>query len=170
MTTRSEYFRAYRKEKGATIARQRKARKAAAKPPRLILGIDGEGYSLANGEHRYSYMAANSADGSYVSELASPRGRGLTHEEVFEWLLELPSHAILVGFALGYDRSKWFETLPEPVIYALVHPETRRFAERPDHLLLVSPRRDVQVGCLSPHAMNAVGVGRDRLFRLLAPE
>lgn len=83
------------------------------------IGIDGEGYTDARGRHRYTFVAACSSTGP-VDELYAPKG--VRAEEVFEWLLGLPK-ALLVGFFLGYDRTMWMRTLPNEVIYGLLHPE-----------------------------------------------
>jgi hypothetical protein len=112
-----------RKRDRRAYDRGRGARKAArpAGPP-VIIGIDGEGYTDARGRHRYTYMAASTAEGC-VSELESKSG--LHFEQVAEWLLSLPKHALLVGFSLGYDRAKWLQSLPDEVVYAVEHPELR---------------------------------------------
>jgi hypothetical protein len=44
---------------------------------------------------------------------------------VFEFLLALPRDALCVGFSLGYDFTKWIESLPDHTVYALTHPDER---------------------------------------------
>lgn len=87
-----------------------------------IIAIDGEGYTDDNGNHRYTYMAAASAN-ELVSEVENPRG--LRTVEVFEFLLDLPKEALKTGFSLGYDITKWIEDMPNGAIYQLNHPESR---------------------------------------------
>jgi len=53
--------------------------------------------------------------------------QGLSSREIFEFLTTLPSKdALFVGFALGYDITKWIEDLPSRDIYRLCRPEERR--------------------------------------------
>lgn len=115
--SRADYFRAYNAERG------RRASKAETSGERLVIGIDGEGYTLKNGSHRYVYMAAASPHGT-VSELRNPKG--LSAEQVFAWLLTLPRKALLVGFSLGYDRTKWVESWPDERVWRLMRPEERK--------------------------------------------
>jgi DNA polymerase type B, organellar and viral len=91
--------------------------------PRRVIGIDGEGYTLKSGAHRYVYLAACDAEG-LVSDLSRPKG--IAFPELAEWLLSLPRSAMLVGYSLGYDRCKWVESLPDAAVYSLMHPEERR--------------------------------------------
>lgn len=114
--TRVRDRRAYDKKRGARKGIKRDS------GPREVIGIDGEGYTTAKGEHLYVYMAASGVDG-LISELDTPKGA--TFREVADWLLSLPKHAILVGFSLGYDRCKWLQSLPDEVVYAVEHPELR---------------------------------------------
>lgn len=115
---RAAYFRAYNARKG----RRASARERSPRGGRLVLGIDGEGYTTADGRHLYVYLAASDTEG-LVSDVRNPKG--LTADEVFAWLLTLPRKAMLVGFALGYDRTKWVESWPDDRIYRLMHPESR---------------------------------------------
>jgi len=88
-----------------------------------IIAIDGEGYTTPGGAHRYTYLAACDEAG-LVRELRAPRG--VTAEEVLGFLAELPPSALLVGFALGYDRTKWVESWPDAAVWALLRPEERQ--------------------------------------------
>ena len=100
------------------------------KSERPILALDGEGYSLADGRHLYTYLACCSAEG-LVSEVEN--SRGLDTEQVFDWLVSLPRGALLVGYSLGYDTSKWCEAMGDRQLWDLNHPETRpgRFGPKP---------------------------------------
>lgn len=115
--SRAAYFKAYNRKKG------RRASAGEVRGERLVLGIDGEGYSLPDGSHRYVYMAACSRAG-LVGDVRNPKG--LTADEVFRFLLSLPRKALLVGFALGYDRTKWVESWPDERIWRLMHPDDRQ--------------------------------------------
>jgi len=114
---RADYFRSYNRKKG------RRASAAEARGDRLVIGIDGEGYSARDGSHRYVYLAAASPKG-LVSHVRNKRG--LTASQVFAWLLSLPKKALLVGFALGYDRTKWVESWPDERVWRLMRPEARQ--------------------------------------------
>ena len=70
-----------------------------------------------------SRQAACTED-TLVSALYRPRG--IRSEEVFDWLLALPQGSLCVGFSLGYDRTKWFESMPDERVWKLMHPEARR--------------------------------------------
>lgn len=87
------------------------------------IGIDGEGYTLKSGKHRYTYMAACTSD-ELVSELYD--AKGLKTKDILNWILALPGKPYrLVGFSLGYDRTKWLEDYPNDTVYLLHHPEER---------------------------------------------
>lgn len=124
--SRAEYFRRYNAARGRRPSAGEKrgeSRPREYKPkPRRILAIDGEGYTLPDGSHRYVYLAASSRDGLH-SELRNPRG--LRADDVFAWLLRLPRKALLVGFALGYDKTKWLESWPDERVWRLLRPEER---------------------------------------------
>lgn len=90
---------------------------------KLVIGLDGEGYSDRKGRHRYTYMAAVDSTGHVHGERENLRG--LRAYEVWDLLLSLPRSAILVGFSLGYDRSKWFQSLDNVTIDSLLRPEAR---------------------------------------------
>jgi hypothetical protein len=124
------------RERHRTRTRKRTAyhRDYARRHPkeRLILGIDGEGFTDRRGRHLYTYVAASSATG-WTSELE--RRQGVDFESFAEWLLSLPKTALLFGFSLGYDRTKWLESLPNNVIFALTHPELRQGKRGPRAVL-----------------------------------
>jgi hypothetical protein len=115
--SRAAYFQKY------NAARGRRASAPERTGARTILGIDGEGYTLPDGSHRYVYMAASSRQG-LVSDVRNPDG--LTAKQVFAFLLALPRKALLVGFALGYDRTKWVESWPDERVWRLMRPEARQ--------------------------------------------
>jgi len=99
-----------------------KKRRAKA-PAKQIIAIDGEGYTTESGDHLYTFMAACTETES-VSMLSNPLG--IQFPQFAQWLLSLPKEAVLVGYSLGYDRTKWVESLPNAAIYNLFHPEKRR--------------------------------------------
>jgi hypothetical protein len=92
---------------------------------RVAIGLDGEGWTDKKGKHHYSYLAACTRD-ECLGELYNPNGLG--SKEIFEWLLALkqPEGALFVGFALGYDITKWIEDLPNSCLYLLNHGEYRK--------------------------------------------
>lgn len=88
---------------------------------RLIVAIDGEGYTdKKTGRHLYTYVAACSAEAT-ISELHRPLGVDAT--SFCEWILSLPRGALIVGFSLGYDLTKALESLPDRTLYRLTHPD-----------------------------------------------
>lgn len=113
---RAGYFKRYNAAKG------RRASRAERAGERLIIGIDGEGYTRPDGSHRYVYLAACSREG-LIAHVRNPRG--LTSAQVFSFLASLPRRALMVGFALGYDITKWLESWPDERIWRLMHPDER---------------------------------------------
>lgn len=103
--------------------------------PAYVLGLDGEGYTNSKGEHLYTYLAASNADGSIRFDVENKRG--LTTKEIFDFLLSLPRDALKVGFALGYDFTKWLEDLDDRDIYAIYRPEIRTTRHGPKARRLV---------------------------------
>jgi len=119
---RGGYFREYNKASGD------RHDKSAPRGPRRVIAIDGEGYTLKSGAHRYTYMAACDAEG-LVAELRAPQG--VKAEQVWRFLLSLPKNALLVGFSLGYDRTKWVESWPDAAVWRLSDPERRQGEDGP---------------------------------------
>jgi len=119
---RGGYFKTYNRASGD------RHDKTTPRGPRRIIALDGEGYTLKSGAHRYTYMAACDADG-LVAELRAPQG--VKAEQVWRFLLSLPKSALLVGFSLGYDRTKWVESWPDPAVWRLVDPERRQGEDGP---------------------------------------
>lgn len=118
---RGGYFRAYDRGEGASRSR-------AAKGPRPVIALDGEGYTLPSGAHRYTYMAASDESG-LVAEVECKSG--LSARQVFRFLCKLPKNALLVGFSLGYDRTKWLESWPDECVWRLVDPDRRQGEDGP---------------------------------------
>jgi len=127
---RAQHRRRTRDRRAYDAARLRKGSRKSRKPkgPPVLIGIDGEGYTDAKGRHLYTFMAASTATET-VSTIENRRG--LSFEQVADWLLTLPRHAILVGFSLGYDRAKWLQSLPDPVVFAIERPEIRSTVHGP---------------------------------------
>lgn len=126
--------------------RDRSDRTYAPKAGRYVLGLDGEGYTNSKGEHLYTYLAASNADGSIRFDVENKRG--LTTQEILDFLLSLPREALKVGFALGYDFTKWLQDLDDRDIYSIYRPELRTTRHGP------KPRRIVHAGKL--YAINLV--------------
>jgi len=73
-------------------------------------------------------MAAHNGE-ELISELRPASIKGLTFLEVATWLVSLARpKRLFVGFSLGYDRTKWLESLPDHIVYRIVHPDLRRKA------------------------------------------
>jgi hypothetical protein len=89
----------------------------------MILFLDGEGYTTPRGDHRYTYLAASNEDGSEFFDVENPKG--LTSKQILDFLLALPRKALKVGFALGYDWTKWFQDLPDEDVYYIYRPDLR---------------------------------------------
>jgi hypothetical protein len=122
------YWRAYNARRGR---RPSKSERDGERPPppagapprkRPIIALDGEGHTLASGAHRYTYMAACTSE-RLVLDLHRPKG--ITAPEALSFLLQLPAGALLVGYALGYDRTKWLESWPDESLWHLMRPEER---------------------------------------------
>jgi hypothetical protein len=133
---RREYMRARRAAQGSKPRPQKESRPKE----RLILGIDGEGYTDMFGRHLYTFLCASDAEGITVAEAYNPSG--LRSDEAFDFLLSLPPKALKVGFSLGYDYTKWIEDLPDDAIWSLYRPEERtiRGRTRPVRVLLGEKR------------------------------
>lgn len=117
--SRAAFFRTY----NAKAGRRESAQPRGPKKPAPVIAIDGEGYTLADGSHRYTYLAA-CGEAGLVSELYNPKG--VTAEEVFAFMLSLPKGALLVGYALGYDKTKWLESWPDKQVWLALRPEERQ--------------------------------------------
>ena len=114
--SRAAYFKRYNAKNGSRSGKRK------APEERRIIAIDGEGYTLADGSHRYTYLAACDEEG-LVRELRAPKG--VRAGQVLDFLMHLPKKALLVGFALGYDRTKWVESWPDAAVWRLMRPEER---------------------------------------------
>jgi hypothetical protein len=107
------------------------------------VALDGEGYTKKDGSHLYTYVAAATSTG-LVADLSRPKG--ITFEDFADWFLDdLPRGALIVGFSLGYDRTKWVESLPTTAIYGLAHPETRQGKAGPMPVKVLSDRYRVNM-------------------------
>lgn len=80
--------------------------------------------------HKYLYLAAWGVERSYGSLdldplYAPPHDAAARTQACFEFLLALPSDALVIGYSLGYDYTKILEGLPDSILYRLTRPETR---------------------------------------------
>lgn len=82
----------------------------------MFIGVDGEGFTLPDGTHRYTILSIGN------NTLADPDGNQLTASAIFQFLwenyLDNPE-STYIGFYLGYDFTQWFRTLPESRGYYL---------------------------------------------------
>ncbi|MEQ1651982.1 MAG: hypothetical protein ABL897_05805 [Hyphomicrobium sp.] len=87
-----------------------------------FIGVDGEGVTLENGEHRYVLLT--------VGERALHRGGEQLHcDEIFAFLWECFEEnpdKVFVGFSLKYDFAQWFRTMPQDRAESLYNANTRR--------------------------------------------
>lgn len=116
---RKEYHREYNQTYGY-----------ATKPKvqKLIVGIDGEGKTIARGtkyeRHIYTLIAVSDESGNHQWYLEDPNG--LDTVRIFEFLLSLPQHLQFFAYAFEYDLTKILEDLDNESLYRLYHPETRK--------------------------------------------
>ena len=147
--SRAEYFAKYKVDNSGVVGERRRSyqRSAPAKSvrrayrklnpaDRVILGIDGEGWTdKTTGEHHYSYLCASTSTGRFWEiegdndlpgyESSDSFRRSIRTEAIFDFLLGLPQQSLVVGFSLGYDKTKWIENMPGISIHFLNHPELR---------------------------------------------
>jgi hypothetical protein len=83
--------------------------------PTEFIGIDGEGVTLPNGEHRSVLLGCGAA------QVENPDGLCLQDVLNFLWeqYLKAP-HAAYVGFFLAYDWDMWLKHLPERKAWLLL--------------------------------------------------
>lgn len=105
---RAAYFQSY----------ERKTPRPAARD--LIIGLDGEGKGRR--PHIYNYLAAADENGRTWSV---ENVRGLSTAQCLDFLLSLPNRSLLVGFALGYDRTKWLADLDNDSLRLLCNEKLR---------------------------------------------
>lgn len=70
--------------------------------------VDGEGYDK-DGVHTYVYMGASNSDASTHADRFNPEG--LSTEECFQFLVDLPKQYIKVGFSFDYDINMMLKDL-----------------------------------------------------------
>lgn len=91
---------------------------------RKIIGIDGEGFDLPDGNHIYTLLCAVNEDGVVVGEVENQKG--LSSKECFDMLLGLPRDTLKFIFMGSYDWTKMIEDLDDIDKYYIMHPEARR--------------------------------------------
>lgn len=88
-----------------------------------IIGIDGEGQG--RGPHRYFYLAAaDEMDNRWEVSPGDVPGR-LSTRECLDFILDLPSKSLIVGYAFIYDLTKILQDLDDRSLYLLFHEEKR---------------------------------------------
>lgn len=99
------------------------------------VGIDGEGKTCSRcGAHHYISLNWSDAQGRHRGEIvAEPWPSGmccqeaeakgikvrLKTEDCLQLILSIPKQARIVGYALGYDLTKWVEDMPDAAIFRL---------------------------------------------------
>lgn len=94
-----------------------------------FIGVDGEGYTLLDGSHRYTILSVG------TETLSDPVGDQLRFGPICEFLWKqflFNPTTTFIGFYLGYDFTQWFRTLPESRGYYLLHKEGIRTRLRRD--------------------------------------
>ena len=93
---------------------------------RLFVGIDGEG--VGRNPHKYILLAASDASG--LEQWSAENTNGLSSYECLEFLTDLAyENPNVIGFsyAFKYDMTKILQDLPNPVIYRIMRPDTRKW-------------------------------------------
>lgn len=101
----AEYDRTHRPHRGETHTK----RPGYASRRDRFVSIDGEGYTLADGQHAYAWLAAS--DGQRSVHVFN--ANGLDHRTCDEFLLSLPGEfgpSIYVAYGMGYDTEFWIPT------------------------------------------------------------
>ena len=110
---RTEYQRNYQSTYERKSPRPRKVD--------CIIGIDGEGKGRR--PHIYNYLAAADENGRTWSV---ENAQGLTTVQCLDFILSLPTRSLVVGFALGYDRTKWLADIDNDNLRLLVNEKLRQ--------------------------------------------
>jgi hypothetical protein len=124
---RKLYFREYEHKRPKRPARDRKDyNKTREKQKRVypIIGIDGEGVTLEDGQHLYTYLAAVDETGKVWGEKYN--ALGLSHNECCDVLLGLPRDSLKFGYMISYDMTKILEPLPLVERFYLMRPDQRK--------------------------------------------
>ncbi len=90
--------------------------------PRVWVGLDGEGKTVA-GKHRYTLLAA--ASGSFRATIGDGN-TFLSSRQCIDFILNLPKRFKVAGFCLTYDWTLILKDLPDKTLYRLFRPETRQ--------------------------------------------
>ncbi len=110
--TRTEYQRNYQRDYTPTKPRPRAVDH--------IIGVDGEGKGRR--PHIYNYLAAADENGRTWSV---KNAQGLSTVQCLDFLLGLPGRSLIVGFALGYDRTKWLADIDNDNLRLLCNEKLR---------------------------------------------
>lgn len=111
------YMQAYRARRRAAAGTPPRIRKPPRPKLRPFVGVDGEGCGR-NRHGQQHYMLLRGGDAELFT------GKPLRTYECLDFLCDLPSDAILVGFAFGYDATMILRDLPPERI-------ARLFSEKP---------------------------------------
>jgi hypothetical protein len=91
-------------------------------PSERIIGIDGEGQG--RNPHRYFYLAAADEHGKLWTCEPSDKQR-ITTREALDFILNLPTRSLIVGYAFVYDLTQILRDLPDRKLYRLFHEQSR---------------------------------------------
>lgn len=84
--------------------------------------VDGEGYTRSDGTHLYTYVAASNSDASFISDRYN--NDGLSTEECFWFLVNLPKTYRKVAFSFDYDVNMMLKDLN---VFQLMHLHEKGF-------------------------------------------
>lgn len=103
-----------------------------------VIALDGEGHTTKDGRHLYTYMSASTSTG-LVADIEDRKG--LKTPAILDWVLSLPERPFKVGYALGYDWTKWMENLPPAALYQLWRPDLRQGQHGPRPIRVLARNR-----------------------------
>lgn len=103
-----------------------------------MIALDGEGHTTRDGKHLYTYISASTSEG-LVTDIEDRRG--LRTPAILDFVLGLPEKPFKVGYALGYDWTKWFQDLPAPALYQLWRPDLRQGKHGPRPIRVLARNR-----------------------------
>jgi hypothetical protein len=87
-----------------------------------IIGIDGEGQGRF--PHLYNYLCAGDENGE-IWELGDSANKRLGTAECLDFIIDLPTHSLVFGFAFLYDLTKILTDLDDASLYLLFHEQKR---------------------------------------------
>lgn len=106
-------------------------------PSARIIGVDGEGQGRR--PHNYFYLAGADELGNRWEATPSEVAGRLSTRECLDFLLDLPSRSLIVGYAFLYDLTKILQDLDDRSLFLLFHEQYR--ARQVDDRIVYRPVR-----------------------------